>query len=443
VAAGPDAHTDDAGGGGSPQGGRPGRARASLSPLWSSRYVVADQAVASFSNFLLTALVGRWLGPADFGLFALVLASWLLVFGVLEAVVVDPMLVYGEDRGGIGRHVTAALLVGLAAAVPSVAAALYLGLGTVPGRTLLVLAVCLPVLVLQQLWRMVGFQRGRALASTVNDLVFLAVQVTALAGAFAVGGFGAPVATACWGLGALAGTAVGFWQFGGRFAPVSAGIATLRRGRAISDWLILDFFVNRAGLKQISLFVIAAAAGTRSVGALQAMLNLMGPTNILAFGAASAALVRGGAAMRAGDERAMAHVTRVHGLGLAAAVGLYGCLFAASSEWVVPAVYGTAYRPYVELAPFVALATVVYTLDLIPTVRLRIFQRTRIMFATRAGFAPICLACAWLLPAAAAITGVGLAAVSLAVMSTGGAWLALRRAARRSRMSGGTAAAVR
>jgi O-antigen/teichoic acid export membrane protein len=400
---------------------------ASVSPLWSSRYVVADQAVASFSNFLLTALVGRWLGPDEFGVFALVLASWLLVVGVFEAALSDPLLVYGEEEDGIGPHVTAALLVGLFAAVPCVVAGVAFGPGTVAGGTLLVLAVFLPALVLQQLWRSVGFQRGRPLASTANDAVFLAVQVAALAAAFGSGRFSAPVAAACWGLGALAATLFGFHQFAGAVAPVSRGIATLHRGRAISDWLVLDFFVNRAGLRQAALFVIAAAAGTQYVGALQAQLNLMGPTNILAFGAASAALARGGAVMRAGDEHAMAHVTRVHGLGLAAAVSAYGLVFAATSGWLIPAIYGAAYRPYVQLAPFVALATVVYSLDLIPTVRLRILRRTRAMFLARAGFAPVCLALAWALPSTAAITGVGLAAVALAALSTGGAWAALAR----------------
>lgn len=389
--------------------------------------MVLDQAVASLSNFLLTALVGRWLGPADFGVFALVLASWLLVVGVMEAAVSDPLLVLGEESDGIGPYVTSALLVGLLAATPCVPLALVFGPLSVAGGTLLVLAAFLPSLVLQQLWRSVGFQRGRPLASTANDAVFLAVQLCGLGAAFATGRFSAPVAAACWGVGSLAATLLGFRQFGGGVAPVRRGVATLRRGRIISDWLVLDFFVNRAGLRQAAFLVIAAAVGTRFVGALQAELNLMGPTNILAFGAASAALARGGNVMRAGDEPGMARVTRVHGLGLAAAVGFYGLMFGASSEWLVPAIYGDAYRPYVQLAPFVAAATVIYALDLVPTVRLRILRRTRTLFAARAGFAPLCLVLAWALPTIASTRGVGLAALSLAVVSTGGAWIALIR----------------
>lgn len=389
--------------------------------------MVLDQAVASLSNFLLTALVGRWLGPADFGVFALVLASWLLVVGVMEAAVSDPLLVLGEESDGIGPYVTSALLVGLLAATPCVPLALVFGPLSVAGGTLLVLAAFLPSLVLQQLWRSVGFQRGRPLASTANDAVFLAVQLCGLGAAFATGRFSAPVAAACWGVGSLAATLLGFRQFGGGVAPVRRGLATLRRGRIISDWLVLDFFVNRAGLRQAAFLVIAAAVGTRFVGALQAELNLMGPTNILAFGAASAALARGGNVMRAGDEPGMARVTRVHGLGLAAAVGFYGLMFGASSEWLVPAIYGDAYRPYVQLAPFVAAATVIYALDLVPTVRLRILRRTRTLFAARAGFAPLCLVLAWALPTIASTRGVGLAALSLAVVSTGGAWIALIR----------------
>ena len=46
-----------------------------LAPVWRSRYVVLDQAVASLSNFLLMVLVGRWLDPSDYGVFALIAAS--------------------------------------------------------------------------------------------------------------------------------------------------------------------------------------------------------------------------------------------------------------------------------------------------------------------------------------------------------------------------------
>ena len=96
-----------------------------------------------------------------------------------------------------------------------------------------------------------------------------------------------------------------------------------------------------------------------------------------------------------------------------------------------------------ELAPLVALQILVYSLDLIPTVRLRILQRTRTLFASRAWCAPLSLGLAWVLPSAMGITGVGLAAVSLALLSTTGAWVALLRAGRGSRVSEGTAAAVR
>ena len=202
----------------------------SVSPLRSSRYVVADQAVASFSNFLLTALAGRWLGPSEFGIFALVLASWLLVVGLMEAVVGDPLLVLGEEPGRRRRACDRRPAGRGGAAVPCVAVGLLFGWAPSRGQTLLVLAVFLPSLVLQQLWRIVGFQRGRPLASTVNDLVFLAVQVAALAAAFAVGGSGRAAAVGCWGLGALAASALGFRQFAERSRP--CGAASRRCGAA-------------------------------------------------------------------------------------------------------------------------------------------------------------------------------------------------------------------
>ena len=191
---------------------------------------------------------------------------------------------------------------------------------------------------------------------------------------------------------------------------------------------MLDFFVNRAGLRQAALFVMAAVAGTYAIGALQASINLMGPTNILTFGAASAALVRGSAEMRAGDPHEMARTTRIHGLALAAVVGLYGAAYGASAWWLIPAIYGASYRSYILLAPAVALQTLIYALDLVPTTRLRILRSTRLMFSTRAIFAPVALLAVWALAATMGAAGVAVAVIALATLSTGGAWVALRRA---------------
>ena len=399
-----------------------------LAPVWRSRYLILDQAVASLSNFLLMVLVARWLGPADYGVFALIAASWLIVLGVADSVVVDPMMVMGEEPDGVGPHVTAVLIVGGGAAIVYTAVAAGLGFTSTAAQTVLVLGVFLPSLVLQQLWRVVGFQRGRPLASVVNDSVFLIVQLATLALAFGAHDFDERLAAGCWGVGALAAALLGFWQFGAGIGPLRRGLQVLHKGRAISDGLVLDFFANRAGLKQVAMFVIAAVAGTQAIGALQAMQNLMGPTNILLLGATSAALVRGGAEMREGDVEGMLRVTRIHGLVLAVAVGTYCAACSAAAYWLIPAVYGHGYGPYVTLTPLVALQTLIYTLDLIPTTRLRILRRTGLMFSTRVWLAPVSLALVWACSATLGTTGAGIAVVVLATCSTGGAWIALRRA---------------
>jgi O-antigen/teichoic acid export membrane protein len=413
------------------RGGRGNRARTTLAPVWRSRYLVLDQAVASLSNFLLMVLVGRWLDPSDYGVFALIAASWLIVLGVADSAVVDPMMVMGEEPDGPGPHVTAALVVGAAAAVVYALVSAGLGFTSDPAQTVLVLGIFLPSLVLQQLWRMIGFQRGRALASVVNDSVFLLVQLVALGLAFGTGRFSEQAAAGCWGLGALAAALLGFWQFRAGVGPLRRAFQVLHKGRAISDWLVLDFFVNRAGLKQVAMFVIAAVAGTQAIGALQAVQNLMGPTNILLLGATSAALVRGGAEMRAGDEQGMLRTTRIHGLVLAVAVGLYCVAVSASAYWLIPAVYGHGYKAYVAVTPLVALQTLIYTLDVIPTTRLRIIRGTRLLFSTKVWLAPVCLVLVWAFAATLGTTGAGLAVVVLAVCSTGGAWIALHRAGHR------------
>lgn len=64
---------------------------------WLSRglFAITDQALISGSNFALGILFARWLGAAEYGVYALAFAIFLLLSLVHHALLLEPMSVFG------------------------------------------------------------------------------------------------------------------------------------------------------------------------------------------------------------------------------------------------------------------------------------------------------------------------------------------------------------
>jgi O-antigen/teichoic acid export membrane protein len=398
-------------------------ARASRVFVRGTSTVVVDQAVSSASNFLLVVVVGRWLGPASLGVFALVIAGWLIAYGVFRAVVEDPMTVSGcEDR--YAGYLGATAVVAIVGAGLLTVVALLLGPGTPRGETVAVLAVFLPMLFLQDFWRRVAFVEGRASAAVVNDLAFLVVQVFILVILIVSGRFSAPAAMLAWGTGGLVGAVLGVRQFRPAAPRLDSGLAALRAGRDISSWLVADFLLNRWS-RQAALFIIASVVGASAVGGIQASVNLLGFTNIVILGASSAALARGSREMRTAGVSAMRRAVRTDVLAMTAIVATCAVVYALAGGWALRLVYGVRYASFSRIVPLVALQIFLVCLDTAPVTELRILRDTKSMFLTRACAIPFSLGAVWYLSSEYGATGGALGAALVAGGLAIGAWGAL------------------
>ena len=65
---------------------------------------LADQCVASVSNFAVGIIVARISGPAGLGAFALAYAVWILVTLLHRSLITDPMVIMGDMRRGSERR---------------------------------------------------------------------------------------------------------------------------------------------------------------------------------------------------------------------------------------------------------------------------------------------------------------------------------------------------
>jgi hypothetical protein len=254
---------------------------------------MGDQALSSMSNFGVSLAAARASTTQEFGAFGIAFATYLIGIGIARALVSDVYLVkcsgHGEHEEGGERYPharetwgAALWLALLGAAACGVAAALCSG---DLRAALAVVAVGLPVLVLQDVSRFVMIGQRDATGACATDGTWLAVFAVGLVVAYtSMGHF--PGATAClaiWVIGAACALVVSFLRL--RVVPaLDAGrrfFATMweASARYFGDWLATGASI------QVSFYVVGAVMGLAVVGDLRAGVLLLGPLNILTTGA--------------------------------------------------------------------------------------------------------------------------------------------------------------
>ena len=160
---------------------------------------ILDQGVSSGTNFLVVALVGRTTGFAGLGAYALVLTVWMATLGIHRAIVAEPIVIGTTsgrpDRTVLQRGFSAEVYLGLAVGALVVAGAVVAANldKAVIARTLVVLALALVPLLLQDLWRFMAFFEGRPGKALANDSVFGVVQISLTALVIASGRSSTPL----------------------------------------------------------------------------------------------------------------------------------------------------------------------------------------------------------------------------------------------------------
>ena len=138
---------------------------------------LVDQGVSSLSNFLVTTIAFFSLETAAFGAFAIGLAWYAIVIGITRSVVSEPQAIRFAgsdvtDLDGVVRQSTGtAAVIGLASGATLVLAGVVLD--GVLGDALVALGAVLPLLVLQDSYRLGFIIAGRPRKALVSDGVWL------------------------------------------------------------------------------------------------------------------------------------------------------------------------------------------------------------------------------------------------------------------------------
>jgi len=306
--------------------------------------VLADQALSSATNFLLSAIVARSVGTAEFGAFGLVFAVYLLCLGFTRCLVCDAFVVRqssGDDvrwRAAAADAAGAAVAIGIAGAVAAAAVAALVP--TRGSRILVALAAMLPGLLLQDFWRYSFFAAARPLAAAWNDLLWAAMQATGVAALAGAGVASAWPFVLAWGLAANVAAAFGMWQSGVRPAP-SRAYAWFADNRDLVGGYVGDFVLTVA-IGQAAIFWASTLDGLHGAAAWRGATVIMGPVNV-ALAACSAFVVAEMRRRAAG--RRLRRAAAAAGLVLSAGTILWTVVVASVPDAVGATILGDSWHP--------------------------------------------------------------------------------------------------
>lgn len=256
---------------------------------WGSRGTLAitDQALLAGAQFLLNILLARWLVPAKYGAFAVAYSLFLLASGVHNALLIEPMLVFGSGRHFKNRKSYLGVVLRGHWILTLPTGAVLFGVGFLVGRLhsqsvgrpLSALGLALPLMLFAWLTRRafyIELKPGRAAAGSAVYFSALLVLVFGLHSR----GILSP-ATAVFAMGAaalLSGGVELFWlrcrwpQPAERLTAAAVASEHWGYGRwALASALTLWVPMN------VYYMVLPAWLGLRAAGALKALMNLANP----------------------------------------------------------------------------------------------------------------------------------------------------------------------
>jgi O-antigen/teichoic acid export membrane protein len=365
------------------------------SSVWLGRgfLAIVDQLLISGSNFLISVLLARWLVPEQYGAYALAFSLFLLISLAYQALLLEPMSVFGPSQHRRHRREYLGTLLRIHAVLGS-ATFIVLGLSAWVGReyeassafsgAMAGAAIAAPCILLFWLARRAFYLELAPVPAVAGSSFYCLLALSGLYAACRSGLLSPFTAFLLMAIGALATS--GFLLI--RLKPsfrLNTNVPSLSEvggqhwiyGRwalaaSLAAWASGDIFY----------FLVGGFAGMADSAALKALLNLTLPVG-QAFGALSllllpyAARVQGEAGS-ASVKRLTWRITWLFGGGGIA----YWTAVLLFRQPVLRFLYGGKYMGLAHLLPWVALASILWCTTYAPVIGLRAMQAPASVFFT-------------------------------------------------------------
>lgn len=249
-------------------------------------WAVADQGLFACSNFILNVLLARWLVPQEYGTFVTVYAVFALVGVLHDALLVEPMLIFGpaKYRDCMSRYMGALLYGHLGFSVLSGAVLLAAGTGfALAGAgalstTLLGLAATGPLILFFWLVRRACYARFIPYLAAFASVVYMTLMLAGAYLLYSSGHLSPPAAFALMGGASLISGALLVLRLGASQPQAEKGLVRevlgdhLGYGRWSTATRATDWIAESSYLLLLPLW-----GGLGAAGAIRALINLIMP----------------------------------------------------------------------------------------------------------------------------------------------------------------------
>jgi O-antigen/teichoic acid export membrane protein len=345
-----------------------------------------SQAVSSATNFGLSLVAGLVLGPTGLGRVFVGFSFYLLVLGFQRALIIDPLVSASSAVEGASRtEATRAafmmcLLWGGISTIAIVAAAIIAPAGL--GDGLFLFALWVGPALLQDFWRVILFREGRGKAAVANDVSWAVVMAITVPTVF--WSQSAWVVVGTWGLGAVAGMTLGFFQTGIRPVALIPSVRWWRRDAwPFGKWLGAEGIVYTLGSQGL-VFVLAFMLGARPLGGIRAVQTLFAPLTLLLPAISLPGLPEMSRRVASSAQGARRFALF---LGTAATVltGVYVLLGLAYGDRLLTLVFGELFRSFESLIPPVGVGQLLVASTIGVALLLKAQRRGKALLIPRLG----------------------------------------------------------
>lgn len=256
-------------------------------------WVAVDQSASSGGNFVLTFLAVRSLQPEQLGAFSIGLTCYLVALSLARAVSTECLLFTWTERDRLDDMRTAnAASASVAFAV--VAAVATAAIGLVVREALgafLVLAILLPLVLLQDTWRVLLLVDHRPRAAASNDVLWTGGLLAGMGVLLAADRVTTLALFLVWGISALPAVLLGRRQTGSHLAVAGPG-AWWHAHRPLIRRFTAETTISSV-LPLLAYNVVAVGGGVTTVGEFRAGLLLFSPLNVAVLAAGTFGLTEG------------------------------------------------------------------------------------------------------------------------------------------------------
>ena len=258
---------------------------------WGTKvsFTIFDQIVFSAANLVLNIFLARWLMPAEYGIFVIILSIFLFMSGFYQALVLEPMKVIGaahyDDRLDKYVGVTVWIHLGLTLGFSFIillAAIATLFINSSFSSSFFSLAIAIPLLLFFWLFRQVCYLQMKPKLALKGSLTYSFVLFVALTIFYKQHWLSSCNALLIMGISSLL-AALTFWSFlsVGKSSILGADVKKLTKKVLIENWRYSKWIMGSAFSSWLSVIIylpmVGVFVGLSQAGAFRAMQNMVVP----------------------------------------------------------------------------------------------------------------------------------------------------------------------